>query len=310
MADCGAGAAAERMRRIGVLYILPTDDREAQARHLPFQQGLQQLGWTVDRNLHIDLRLAALESCGRYADTRRNWLRWHLTQFWPSVAQRSPRCNGNPNDSDRFRERCRSRWCRSGREHVAAGRQHHRLHEFRVQHGWEVGRIAQGDCTRFDTGCRASRLQGGGGSRTIRCDFGGGPITRGRASAYRRGRSPRDRARCHRVRTLIQWRSNRDHWRNGISPGSDHRACAPLPITRDLPVPVSRRRWRPHQLWTGYARADPSRRRLCRPHPQGREGLPTCRCRSRPSSSWSSTSRPPSRSALKCRRRCSPAPTR
>ena len=37
---------------------------------------------------------------------------------------------------------------------------------------------------------------------------------------------------------------------------------------------------------------------------------PTCRCCSRPSSSWSSTSRPPRRSASTCRRRCSPAPTR
>src|SRR4029077_7677670 len=58
----------ERMRRIGVLYILPTDDREAQARHLLFQQTLQQLGWTVDRNLHIDLRLAG----GNPADVMRH----------------------------------------------------------------------------------------------------------------------------------------------------------------------------------------------------------------------------------------------
>ena len=36
----------------------------------------------------------------------------------------------------------------------------------------------------------------------------------------------------------------------------------------------------------------------------------TCRSCSRPSSSWSSTSRPPRRSASTCRRRCSPAPTR
>ena len=35
--------------------------------------------------------------------------------------------------------------------------------------------------------------------------------------------------------------------------------------------------------------------------------LPVC---SRPSSSWSSISRPPRRSASTCRRRCSPAPTR
>ena len=40
------------------------------------------------------------------------------------------------------------------------------------------------------------------------------------------------------------------------------------------------------------------------------EKPPTCRSSSRPSSSWSSTSRPPRRSASTCRRRCSPAPTR
>src|SRR5262249_53880616 len=37
---------------------------------------------------------------------------------------------------------------------------------------------------------------------------------------------------------------------------------------------------------------------------------PTCRCRRRPSTSWSSTSRPPRRLAWKCRRRRSAAPTR
>ncbi len=37
---------------------------------------------------------------------------------------------------------------------------------------------------------------------------------------------------------------------------------------------------------------------------------PTFRCRRRPSMSCSSTSRPPRHSASRCRRRCSPAPTR
>ena len=51
-------------------------------------------------------------------------------------------------------------------------------------------------------------------------------------------------------------------------------------------------------------------RRLRRSHPQGREaGRPAGAC-SRPSSNWSSISRPPRRSASTCRRRCSPAPTR
>jgi putative tryptophan/tyrosine transport system substrate-binding protein len=36
----------------------------------------------------------------------------------------------------------------------------------------------------------------------------------------------------------------------------------------------------------------------------------TCRCRRRPSTSWLSTSRLPRRSASKCRQRCSPVPTR
>ena len=40
------------------------------------------------------------------------------------------------------------------------------------------------------------------------------------------------------------------------------------------------------------------------------ENLPTCRCKRRPSTNWLSTLRPPRPSASKCRRRCSPAPTR
>ena len=42
------------MRRIGVLYILAPDDQEAHARNAVFEQSLQQLGWTVGRNLQID----------------------------------------------------------------------------------------------------------------------------------------------------------------------------------------------------------------------------------------------------------------
>ena len=42
-----ARAQAERMRRIGVLMNLASDDAEGQARLSAFHQGLQQLGWTV-----------------------------------------------------------------------------------------------------------------------------------------------------------------------------------------------------------------------------------------------------------------------
>ena len=49
----------QRTRRIGVLIPAPSDDQEFQARLAAFLQGLQQLGWTDGRNVHIDTRWAA-----------------------------------------------------------------------------------------------------------------------------------------------------------------------------------------------------------------------------------------------------------
>ena len=49
----------EQVRRIGVLMPLAADDPEAQSRVAAFAQGLQQLGWTIGRNVRIDTRWAA-----------------------------------------------------------------------------------------------------------------------------------------------------------------------------------------------------------------------------------------------------------
>ena len=57
----------ERMRRIGVLMPAAADDPEVQARIAAFLQGLQQLGWTIGRNVRIDTRWAA----GNAADIRK-----------------------------------------------------------------------------------------------------------------------------------------------------------------------------------------------------------------------------------------------
>jgi len=46
----------ERMRRIGVLTAGAADDPVLQERNAAFLQALQQLGWTVGRNLRIDYR--------------------------------------------------------------------------------------------------------------------------------------------------------------------------------------------------------------------------------------------------------------
>jgi putative ABC transport system substrate-binding protein len=55
------------MRRIGVLMSTSADDPEGQARNAAFLQGLQQLGWTVGRNVRVDYRWGASDS-GRLRD--------------------------------------------------------------------------------------------------------------------------------------------------------------------------------------------------------------------------------------------------
>src|SRR5262245_59356920 len=49
----------DRMRRIGVLLNLTSDDPEAPARVAALAQGLGELGWTVGRNVMIDYRWGA-----------------------------------------------------------------------------------------------------------------------------------------------------------------------------------------------------------------------------------------------------------
>ncbi len=59
----------ERMRRIGVLSALAADDPESMARIAAFLQGLQELGWSVGRNVRIDYRWGAGDATAssRYA---------------------------------------------------------------------------------------------------------------------------------------------------------------------------------------------------------------------------------------------------
>ena len=57
-----AHAQGERMRRIGALMSTTADDPEGQARIAAFQQGLQQFGWMIGRNVRIDSRWPAGDS--------------------------------------------------------------------------------------------------------------------------------------------------------------------------------------------------------------------------------------------------------
>jgi len=66
---CSAGAyvltahaqQGEQIRRIGVLMTLAADDPEGQRRLSAFQQKLQELGWTVGRNVQMEYRWAGAE---------------------------------------------------------------------------------------------------------------------------------------------------------------------------------------------------------------------------------------------------------
>ena len=59
----------ERMRRVGILMNFAADDPAGQARLTAFLQGLQQVGWTDGRNVHIDIRwgAGAAERIGKFA---------------------------------------------------------------------------------------------------------------------------------------------------------------------------------------------------------------------------------------------------
>jgi putative ABC transport system substrate-binding protein len=59
------GQQRERKRRVGVLMNLIADDAEGQSRVAAFLQGMQELGWSVDRNIQIDIRWAGNDD-GRY----------------------------------------------------------------------------------------------------------------------------------------------------------------------------------------------------------------------------------------------------
>ncbi len=89
----GNAQEASRMRRIGLLTGVRADDPGFKSIYAAFEQALQQLGWTKDRNVRIDYRFGG----GDPANIRRQ--AEELVALSPDVivaALRRDRCFGPP----------------------------------------------------------------------------------------------------------------------------------------------------------------------------------------------------------------------
>ena len=118
---------------------------------------------------------------------------------------------------------------------------------------------------------------------------------------------PRESARCSAPsdgsRANRQRRLDRGSQLGGVEPPrADRRARDAPQLPAVYPYRSLRCERRPDLLWSRFDRPLPARGGLRRSHPQGREASRPAGAGTRPSSSWSSTSRPPKRSASTCRR--------
>ena len=93
----GAGAAAERMRRIGVLMDLAADDAEGQRRIAAFLQGLQRAGLDRRPQRADRLPLGASDRSRPHAQTRGGiGSRSRQTSSWPRRRRSWRRCSRRP----------------------------------------------------------------------------------------------------------------------------------------------------------------------------------------------------------------------
>jgi putative ABC transport system substrate-binding protein len=148
----GSGAAAwplaawaqqpERMRRIGVFMDYPSEHPEGQFRNAAFLQRLQEVGWTVGRNVQIDYRWGIGD-----ADVMRRYAT-ELVALQPEIILASgtatvgPLLQATRSRADRICIRCRSGRRRLRREFGAAGRQCHWFYSVRVRLEREMAGVA------------------------------------------------------------------------------------------------------------------------------------------------------------------------
>ena len=192
----------ERMRRIGVLMPLAADDPESQARIAAFLQGLQQLGWTVGRNVRIDTRWAAADA----DDIRRHAA--ELVALAPDVILAAGAAAVGPllqatrtvpivfvSVADPVGAGFVESLARPGGN--ATGFMHVRIRHEREMAGAAQGDRAGRDASGGPSGCRHSLRD-----RPVRRHPGRGAVARGGGEPGQRARRRRDRARRRGLRAL------------------------------------------------------------------------------------------------------------
>jgi putative tryptophan/tyrosine transport system substrate-binding protein len=299
----------ERMRRIGVLMNLSEDDPEAQRLVATFREGLAQLGWTEGRNLRIDNRWSAgdIERIRRYAA--------ELVALGPDVILAYGGSVVGPLQQvsstvpivfveviDPVGAGFVTSLARPGGNATGFS-----LFEFGISGKWlELLKQISTGITKAVV-IRQPSSPGGGGQlgaiQAVAPSFGVEVTPVGLRDA---GEIERAVAVAHDTK------------------GGLIVTVSPLAtVHRDLIVSLAAR-YRVPAVYPlryfaasgglisyGPDRLEPYRRAPATSIVSSRaKSQPTCRCRRRPSTNWSSISRPRGRSAWTCRRRCSPAPTR
>jgi ABC transporter substrate binding protein len=204
----------DSVRHIGVLMTTTETDPAGQARIAAFLQGLQQLGWSVGRNVQTDTRWAAGD-----ADRIRTYAA-ELVALAPDVILATGSATVGPllqatrtvpivfaYVPDPVGAGFVDSLARPGRN--ATG---FTPFEYSMSGKWLelLKEITPSDASGCHSGPRHIHR-----ARTVCSNPGRSVVGRGGSKRGERPRRRRDRPRCHRIRALIQWRPDRDRERIG-----------------------------------------------------------------------------------------------